>query len=165
MSEHHEHHNHAHKHVWPFLGEIEKIGDDYLVKKAFWQMPASWKDFIVKVLPWLVIISAILSIPAIVGGISVLFGLSYGGPFRGPYWGGAVPVLIIQIVVAIAVTVLHFKAFDPLRKKQYMGRAFAFYAGLVSFIGNLLDGGVIGALIGLLLGMYILFQIKERYHS
>ena len=163
---HHEHHRaHSFTHVRPFLGDIEKLGDDYLVKKALRQMPASRKDFIVKVLPWLVIISAILSIPAIVGWLSVLLGRSYGGPFRGPYWASAFPIMIIQIVVAIATTILNFKAFDPLRKKQYGGRAFVFYASLISFVGNLLDGGVIGAIIGLLLGMYILFQIKERYHG
>lgn len=115
---HHEHHHHAFKHVWPFLGDIEKLGDQYLVKKAFWQMPTSWKEFIVKVLPWLVIISAVLSIPSIIGGLSVLFGWSYGGPFRGPYRGGAMPMLIVQLAVAIVVTVLHFKAFDPLRKRH-----------------------------------------------
>ena len=167
MNDHQTHHHHAHafKHVRPFLGDIEKLGDQYLVRKAPWQMPNSWKEFIVKVLPRLVIISAVLSIPSIIGGLSMLFGWSYGGPFWGPYRGGAMPMLIVQLIVAIVVTVLHFKAFDPLRKRHIAGRMYAFYASLVSFIGNLLDGGRIGAIIGFVIGMYILFQIKEMYRA
>lgn len=64
---HHEHQNHHYKHPWPFLGDVEKLGDEYLVRKAPWQLPHKWKDVIAKILPILVLIVAIISLPGILG--------------------------------------------------------------------------------------------------
>lgn len=66
---HHTQHDNHYKHPWPFLREMEKMGDEYLIRKAPWQVPHKWKDFIAKVIPVVVLIVAILSIPGIFGGL------------------------------------------------------------------------------------------------
>jgi|GEM_PF-5642502 len=77
MTEHHHaHHDHHYTHPRPFLKEIEKMGDDYLVRKAPYQLPHKWKDIIAKILPVLALIVAIISIPGILGGILFIFGIA-----------------------------------------------------------------------------------------
>lgn len=59
------------------------------------------------------------------------------------YRGAAYPVVLLQLVITIAITALYFKSFDLLRRRRYVGRAYVFYAGLLGFVANLLDGGVV----------------------
>ena len=164
----HAHHDHHYKHPWPFLRDIEKIGDEYLVRKAPYQLPHKWKDVVVKLLPILTLIVAIIALPGLLGGLLAVVGIAgHSAMNRGIYhvYGGApYLVVLIQFLITLTITVLYFKAFDPLRKRQYVGWAYVFYASLLGFVANLLDGGVIGALIMFIIGTYLLFQAKELYH-
>lgn len=63
FSHHHEHAHQRFTHPWPFLKEIEKLGDEYLVRRAPRQFPQTWKNAVVKILPVIVLIVAIISIP------------------------------------------------------------------------------------------------------
>lgn len=165
----HTHHNthHNHRHPWSFLRDLEKLGDEYLVEKAPLQIPHKWKLVIAKLLPILVLIAAIVSIPGIIGG--ALFALGFAGHSmlgRGMYTGGlaaAYPIILIQVVITVIVTVLYFKSFNPLKQRKYIGRAYIFYAGLLGLVANLIDGGIVGALVAFLISMYLLFQAKELY--
>lgn len=61
---HHEHsHHHHYTHPWAFLSDMEKLGDEYLVRRAPWQIPHSWKTAIAKILPILAILIAVLTLP------------------------------------------------------------------------------------------------------
>ncbi len=80
------HHNHSFTHPWPFLRDIEKLGDDYLVRKAPWQLPHNWKEIIAKLLPVLALIVALLAIPGILGGLLFILGVAGRGAMnRGVY--------------------------------------------------------------------------------
>ena len=59
-------------HPWSFLGKLEEFGHEYLVKKAPFQLPDGFKEFLVKIAPYAIIIVAVLAVPAILA----LFGLS-----------------------------------------------------------------------------------------
>lgn|GEM_PF-5242402 len=73
-------------------------------------------------------------------------------------------MVVLQIILTALIAWLYFRAFEHLRKRHYIGWAYVFYAGLLGFVANLLDGGIVGALIGFILSMYLLFQSKELYH-
>lgn len=62
---HHAHHEHTFRHRRSFLKDLEKLGDEYLIRKSPLQIPHKRKDVIVKLLPILVLIAAILTLPGI----------------------------------------------------------------------------------------------------
>jgi len=166
---HHESHEHHHEdriyhHKWAFLGDLEKLGNDYLIKKAPFLMPLRRKEFVAKVLPVLVILFGVVAIPAALG--MVLFFLGFGSFFlNGAYRGaGMYPIVLIQLILTVVMIVLYFKSYNLLRGREYTGWVYVFYTTLLSFVGNLLSGSVFRAIIGLLVSMYILFQIKVLYH-
>ena len=164
----HQEYHHHYKHPRSFLRDIEKLGDEYLVRKAPYQLPHSWKQAIAKILPVLTLIVAILAIPWIFGGALFLLGIAWGSAWAiwpyGSLAGALFPVAVVQLMVTLIIAILYFKAFDPLRKRQFTGWVYIFYACLLGFISNILDGGIIGALIVFVLSMYLLFQAKELYH-
>ncbi|MEK7162008.1 MAG: hypothetical protein AAB729_04965 [Patescibacteria group bacterium] len=47
--------------------------------------------------------------------------------------------------------------------RKIQGWRLAYYAVLVSTLGQLLHGDIIGAIIGIVISMYVLFEIKEYY--
>lgn len=62
----HSHHTHHFRHRRGFLHDLEKLGDEHLVRKAPLQIPHKWKAIIAKLLPILVLVVAIVSVPGIV---------------------------------------------------------------------------------------------------
>lgn len=83
MNHEHHHGNHGQHtggqhfvHAWPFLRHIESLGDEYLIRKAPWQMPHHLRLVIGKVLPVLALIVAILALPGILGSLLFLLGVA-----------------------------------------------------------------------------------------
>jgi len=146
------------------LGTLEKTLNEYLGQKAP-QLPKAWKEIIVKFAPYLAVIGVILSIPAILA----LFGLgtmlaplgmmgavAAGRPFLGAGY-------IISIVFLVIVLILEAMAIPGLFNRTKPGWTYLYYATLVGAIQNIITFNIGGLLIGTLLGLYILFQVKEYY--
>ena len=94
MHENHgHHHGHHHSqggqhfvHSWAFLRHIENLGDEYLIRKAPWQLPHHLRQAIGKVLPVLALIVAILALPGILGSLLFLLGVAgHSAANRGYY--------------------------------------------------------------------------------
>lgn len=85
--------------------------------------------------------------------------LGFGG------WGKSYIMILIQTAILIAIAALYFRSFDRLRKRQNSGWVYVFYAGLLGLVSHLLDGNIIGAILGFVVGMYVIFQVKDQYHS
>ncbi len=138
------------------MNKLIETLDEYFGKKAP-QLPAEVKEFIVKVSPYLAIISAVLAAPAILAllGLTSMFGfLPYMAASNG---------LGISVVVSIAVIVLNVMAIPGLFKRALSGWNYVFYGMGVSALGSLLMGNVVNALIGLAIGLYFLFQVRPLY--
>lgn len=150
------HHEHHHRHPWPFLAKLEQLGDEYLIRKAPWHLPHKWKETIAKILPAIVLIVAIISVPGIF--LSLLIVLGVGGFYTESYM-----LVLLQTVITILIALFYFRSYDRLRRRLYRGWAYVFYAALLGFVSHLLQGSIVGNIIGFLIGMFIIFQVKELY--
>lgn len=141
------------------MDKLEKILAEYLVKKAP-SIPTKLKKFIVKVAPWLVIVSVLLSLPSLLA----LFG--WGGVMGGMMWrygyGYRSTYMLAMLVLGVSL-VLEGLAIPGLLKMKKNGWQLMFYSILVSTVYSLLMGSWGGLIVGTLISLYVLFQVKEYY--
>ncbi len=145
------------------FGSIEETLDLYFGKKAP-QLPEGVRNFIVMIAPWLILISVILSIPALLAliGISSFVVpmsamMGYGG-----YLGGGAMWTVSMVLLAITV-VLEALAIPGLFKKAKSAWNLVFYSVLVSLLSSLVVLNLVGFIISALISFYILFQIRSSY--
>ena len=153
------------------ISQLEAFLEEYLVKKAPFAIPAGGKEFIVKVAPYLVIIAAVIAIPAILFGLGVsafLAPFAAVGYAMGYGFGFAA---IISLIISIVALVMELVALPGLFKRTKGAWQLVFYASIVSLVGSLFSvstsygNGIISTLICLIIGWYILFQVKDLYKN
>ena len=140
--------------------------DLYFGKKAP-QLPHGFKEFLVKIAPYIVIIGLIFFAFALIPMIFITFGAStfmgmmgtYGRYAMGPTGMG------ISFVIFLAIEILYLMAVRGLFKRSMKSWTLVFYACLLGGLDNLLHGNVIGLIIGLLIGFYFLFQLRPLYNG
>ncbi len=146
------------------FAQLDNICEEYLVKKAP-GLPENIKELLVKIAPWVSLVGVILGIPAVLA----IFGLSafvmplgfLGGIMSGrPFFGVTYLVSVAFLVVTLVLEAL---AIPGLFKRSKQGWMFAYYAVLVSAVSNLVSFNLGGLIIGTLIGLYILFQLKSYY--
>lgn len=143
------------------LGSLEQTLDLYFGKKAP-VLPGGIKDFLVSIAPWVVLISVVISIPAVLAlaGISsfVMPMMTYSAyPGAGTMWMVSAAFLVVTIV-------LEALAIPGLFKRSKQGWDMVFYSALVSVVFNAVSLNIIGGIIGALISFYLLFQIRSYYH-
>ncbi len=157
MSETHPHPTHPKEH----LNQLETWLDQYLVKKAP-ALPKGGKEFIVKIAPWLVIVGAVLSIPAIfaIFGVTSMMSAAPGGTAVAVALG---PTYYLSIILLIVVIVMELFALPGLFARTKSGWNLVFYATLISAVSSLVSMNLGALIIGTLLSLYLLFQVREYY--
>ena len=136
---------------------VKTVEDVYAKLPA---LPKGGRDFLYTVAPWVALIFGILSV---LGSLSA-FGLSaVFSPFAamGGSTGFAAQLLIAS-ALGVVEGVLMVVSFPSLRKGVMKGWTLLFWAEVLGIVGSVVlvsVGGVIGGLIGL----YLLFQIKSYY--
>lgn len=145
-----------------FVNQLEKTLDEYFGKKAP-ALPHNIKEIIVKIAPYLAILGVILSLPA----IFLLLGLgslaTVIAPFGGPSAVTAVPTMWIGILLLIPGVILEAMAIPGLFARKAVAWKYMFWAQLISVVSPLVQFNIVGALIGAVIGFYILFQVKSFY--
>ena len=153
------------------ISQFEAFLEEYLVKKAPFAIPAGGKEFIVKVAPYLVIIGAVIA------GIGILLGLGLSVlalPFAAIGYAtghGFGIIFIISLLISIVALVMEIIAIPGLFKRTKSAWRLVFYASIVSLIGSIFSismnygNGIVGTIIGLVIGWYILFQVKDMYKN
>lgn len=133
--------------------DVIKALDD-IFKKAP-KLPPSAQDVLVKIAP---ILSLVFGILGIIAGVAAL-GLSPVALF-----GGAKSSMIVLIsgITAIASSVLLLMAYPHLKVRKYKGWELLFWSEVVGVISSVLALSI-GSVISVLLGFYLLFQIKSYY--
>lgn len=141
------------------LKQLDDTLELYLVKKAP-AIPDNIKEVIVKFGPWLTLLMLILALPAVLA----LLGL---GAILAPasFLGGANAGVqyIASMVVMVVTLVLEAIAIPGLMKRTKQGWTFMYYSTLVGVISNIISFNIGGLIIGTLLSLYILFQVKSYY--
>lgn len=141
------------------MATLENQLNELLVKKAP-ALPDTWKDTIVRLAPWITLIVMILALPAILALLglgTVLAPMSYMGGLRtGINYTVSLLITVASIVLeAMAIPGL----FNRSRKAWYL----VYYSTLLGALSSLIEFNLTGLIIGTLLSLYILFQVKSYY--
>lgn len=123
------------------------------------QLPANWRETIVKIVPWLTLIILIIALPAIL----VVFGIgTFFAPFAfmgGFNFGG---IYLVTWALTLATFVLEIIALPGLFHRKYKSWQLVYYATLIGGVSSVISMQF-GGLIGMVIGLYILFQIRSYY--
>ena len=133
--------------------------DFYLVQKAPFQLPDNAKEWIVKYGPWITVVLLILTLPPL------LFVLGIGAvlmPFGGVGYATGFTYLTIVLVAQIGLMVA---ALPGLFARKMSGWQLVFYAQLAAGVLSVLSGSVVGGIVGALISMYLLFQVRPLYKA
>ncbi len=129
------------------LNALEQFFETYLHKKLGLHLPKGLKDFIVQYGPWLLLVLAVLGI------LDLLPLLRYGRI-----------MFQLEIVIGLVVLVMEAVAVPGLLKRKLAAWHLVYYAWLLWAVGQLLAVNLVNLVVGLAVGMYLLFQIREFYH-
>lgn len=145
----------------PF-NQLETMLDEYLGKKAP-ALPENIKETLVSFAPYLAIIGIALSIPGILAilGIGAMMGPL--GALAGVTYLSFGVFHYIGVVALIISAVLEGLAIGGLFKRSMKSWRLLYYSSLVTFAASILQGNFGGAIIGGLIGLYVLFQVKNKY--
>jgi len=141
------------------LAQLESQLQLYLGEKAP-SIPKEWKELMVKIAPWLTLIMAVLALPAIVtilGLGSFVLPLSYVGGMR------AGMGFTVSWVFSLVILALDIIAIPGLFKRSRQAWYLLYYAALLGAFQSLISFNLSGLIIGTLLSLYLLFQVKEYY--
>ncbi len=144
------------------LSELEKTLEEYFGKKAP-ALPQNIKEIIVKIAPYLSILSIILVVPS----IFLLFGLgslaTTLAPLGGAYAVTQLPTMWISILLLVPVVILEAIAIPGLFARKATAWRYLYWAQIISAVSSLVQFNIIGAIISLAIGLYLLFQVKSFY--
>ena len=133
--------------------------DFYLVRKAPFQLPDEAREWIVQYGPWITIVLLVLTLPALLFVLGIGAALvPFGGVGYATGFGYATLGLIAQIGLTLA-------ALPGLFARRMSGWTLLFYARIVSLVFTLLAGSIVSGLVGGLISMYILFQVRPLYKA
>jgi hypothetical protein len=126
--------------------------DFYLVKKAPFQLPDGFKEFLVKFGPWITLVLMVISIPFILLGLGIGAIAAVGGS-----------MLLPAMIATCIAFVLKAIALPGLFARKMSGWKMLFYSQLVSMVSSLLMMSFFGLIIGGLISLYFIFQIRSMY--
>jgi hypothetical protein len=124
-------------------------------------LPKEWREQLVTFAPYLVLLAAIiqaanaLSLFGLFGPLAVmhLYAVSYG-------WGGFYTIGLLMSGIS---AVLYGLAYPGLRDRAAQGWQYVLYAQGVFFVGMLVMGDILGAIIGTGIALYFLFEVRTYY--
>ncbi len=166
--------------IMSLVNQLEGLCDEYLVKKAPFSLPDNLKDLIVKLSYPLAIIGAVLMVIAIIGAVSgLLLSLGLSGlalPFSGT---DALPqfnilgliMSALHLGISVLSVKLYFQAIPGLKTQTRQAWHLIYLGYLLSVASNFVSShsiafllvGLVPTLVSLLVGLYIWFQVKDRY--
>jgi len=142
---------------------IDQVGSAF---KSLPHLPSGVVDVLVKIAPYFALLGGVVGIifgPVIgvIGGLASILTLS--------------PLLMISTlanaVIMIVQSILLLLAFSPLKNRQMKGWIFLFWSQVMSIALMVLSlllghaGSIVGSILGLAIGMYILFETRDSYNG
>lgn len=127
--------------------------------KGFPKLPAGFVDFLVMIAPWLALVFGIMGI---LGSIAAFGFLGMVGPYAMMYGASRAGLWYVAVIGGLIASVFTLLAFPGLRDKKTNGWTMLFWAQVISVASSVV-GINVGGIVGALIGLYILFQMKLRY--
>ncbi len=148
------------KEVLDFSKQLEKQLGDVFQKAP--HLKQEHREIVAKYLPWLIAIAIVLSALVIISLfwlLSVMFSVGFHISILSALLG--IPVMLINLY-------LFATAFKPLQEKKKIGWDKLFLAELLAVVYSVVMvfqwiSNMITSLIGVVIGFYILFEIKDQY--
>lgn len=126
---------------------------------SFPHLPTKGREVLVVIAPWISLLAGVFSLFSFIGLVPLL---AYFAFFFSPF-------LLLSTFFILIAAVLELLAFQPLLTKKRKGWNYLFYATTFSFIGCLVDllfyYGSFGTIVGFLLGLWLLFEVRDMYQS
>ena len=140
------------------MNGVVKTLEDYYAKLP--ALPASAREFLVSIAPWLsLVFGALLVVVSVLG----LLGGAVLAPFAAAAGASFTALLLVSAVVGVAEGALMLVAFPSLKKRLMKGWMLLFWVELLQVVGSVLTlnvGSVVWAVVGAGIGLYFLFQMK-----
>ncbi len=139
---------------------IAKVEEPF---KNFPHLPKNIIEILVGFAPWFALLGAILGLlfGPVIALLSV-FSLLSLNPL-------VVLFTVVAAILSIVDTILLFMAYTPLKNHQLKGWVYVFWAEMANFVVSILGiftgsaASAVGSVIGLLIALYVLFEIKSVY--
>lgn len=145
------------------FADLEKYADEYCISKAPFQIPDSLKEFLVKFGPYVMIVGLAFGLWAYVTLYSAYSSFSQYGAMFGVAWSFWTPTIIFSLMASVTAFGFQIKALPGLLARKKEGWEYMVYASLVSLVPNIISFQIFSFIIGFVIGMYILFQLKYMY--
>ena len=136
--------------------EIEKI----VMNKNIPGLPENVKEIIVKISPWLVVVSMLMLFPLILGALglsAIALPFSYMGGLRMGFG------YTLSLIFSFGLIILEIMAIPGLFKREQKAWRLVFYSTLLSIIQQLFRLNLAGAVVSAIISFYFLFQVKSKY--
>ena len=129
----------------------------YLVKQAPFQIPGDIRELLVKYGPWIAVFLLVITLPALL----VAFGIGVALlPFGGAAYAGGFTFFTILTIINVGLLAL---ALPGLFARKMAGWNLLFYAQVLSFAASVASGALVSGIVGLVISLYILFQVRGLY--
>jgi hypothetical protein len=132
---------------------LEKELLPLFTSKAPFQLPTEWRDLIVKIIPFLMIILVPLTVLAI--GVTA-FASIFATISSNPMW-------VLATVATVAGLICSLISIKGLFDRKREGWVWSYYAFLLFILSDLLHFHFIDAIITFMISGYFIFQIREYY--
>jgi hypothetical protein len=131
--------------------------DYYLVKKAPFQIPDNAREWLVQYGPYITMVLIVLALPVLLLVLGIGTALV---PFGGVGYATGFGCVAIATLVQLGLTAA---SLPGLFARKMSGWTLLFYARLVGVVSALLMGSLIAAVVGGVISLYILFQVRPLY--
>lgn len=142
------------------MDQFIKTLDNIFVKKAPFQLPDGAKEWLVKYGPWITLVLIVLLLPVILLALGV-------SAFVVPFVATADPRVTAGLgfawVFSLATLGLQVTALPGLFARKKSGWTLLLYATLINAVYNLLTFQWGSLIIGTVVSLYILMQIRSKY--
>ena len=123
-------------------------------------LPTDFKEGVVRVAPVLVLIFGIIGVVFGIAGTGFLAFLTPLALLLGVngYGGGIIAGLTLLITSALLLA-----SYKGVKSRKLSGWTLLFWSVVVNIVGSVISYSLGGAILGFLVGFYLLFQIKSYY--
>ena len=129
----------------------------------FPQLPKNWQDTLARIAPILSLVFGILGIIVAIGGLGLFTVLSPMAMLGGAQAASSYGTGFITTLIYLVGSILLLASYPGLKARKYKGWTLLFWSEAANLIGGLVSLAIVSAIIGALIGFYLIFQIRSYY--